>query len=87
MHEVREDNRESAASRGYDGRWAKLRLRYLNRHPLCERCMSQGSTTLAGVVHHKVPISDGGARLDARNLMAVCRECHEIIHGRKKERC
>ena len=41
---------------------------------------------MASVAHHVVPINDGGPRLDQANLRALCRDCHEIIHGRKRDR-
>jgi 5-methylcytosine-specific restriction protein A len=79
------DNRDSAPDRGYDAKWKTVRDRYLRRHPLCMRCAAQGRTTLASVVHHVWAISDGGPRLDVGNLQALCRDCHEITHGRKAE--
>jgi 5-methylcytosine-specific restriction enzyme A len=79
------DNRENATARGYDNRWRALRDRYISTHPLCERCDMAGKTVMADVVHHIRPIDEGGPRLDARNLMALCRDCHEEIHGRKRE--
>lgn len=55
------------------------------RHPLCSRCQEQGRIVMASVAHHVVPINDGGPRLDQANLRALCRDCHEIVHGRKRE--
>jgi len=75
--------RGNAQDRGYDGDWQKLRAYYLRRHPLCERCEGDGRTTVAVLVHHIVPISDGGARLDERNLMALCVACHDAKHAGK----
>jgi 5-methylcytosine-specific restriction protein A len=79
-----DDRRGSAAARGYDARWDKAREAYLNRNPLCEMCEKEGRTTPAVLVHHKKPIDEGGERLNPDNLMALCRECHEKIHGRKR---
>lgn len=70
------------AERGYDADWRKLRMAYLKRHPLCERCEEQGRVEPAVLVHHIVPISAGGKALDKHNLMALCRECHGIVHSK-----
>lgn len=87
LHEKRTDLRVNAGERGYDARWQALRKTFLRRHPLCERHMSKhGEAVIATVAHHITPISEGGARLDARNLQALCWTCHEVIHGRKAER-
>ena len=74
-------SRGSAASQGYDARWQKARLAYLRQHPICERCEVDGRVTAATLVHHIVELKDGGARLDHDNLMALCNDCHEQIHG------
>lgn len=72
--------RGNAQERGYDGDWQKVRAMYLRRHPLCERCEQLGRTTPAVLVHHIIPISQGGQRLDTRNLAALCRACHDDVH-------
>jgi len=72
--------RGTAAQQGYDKRWQKVRLSYLGRHPVCERCEANGLTTVASMVHHKIPIKQGGAKYDHSNLMALCNDCHEAIH-------
>ena len=68
-------------------KWQRLRAMYLSQHPVCEQCDKNGKTTIATVVHHVVPIEDAKdimmmERLayDWHNLMALCDECHEIIH-------
>ena len=70
------DNRPSAASRGYDARWRKRRERYLVRYPQCSEC---GAT--ATMVHHIVPIAEGGTHAWS-NLQPLCRRCHERLHAR-----
>ena len=92
MHEQKEkeknqrynQERGSAASQGYDNQWRKVRLAYLRLHPLCEMCEKEGKIVPAGLVHHIKEIKDGGARLDFSNLMALCDECHEKIHGKER---
>jgi hypothetical protein len=45
-------------------------------HPMCEVCEVRPSTE----VHHKRKWSESvHGRLDPRNLLAVCRECHELV--------
>lgn len=86
LHDTgRTDYRDAASERGYDSKWRKVRDRYLSAHPLCERCEQQGRVEIAEVVHHINPINAGGPRLDPRNLRALCRDCHEFTHGRKRE--
>jgi 5-methylcytosine-specific restriction protein A len=76
--------RGSASAQGYDAQWRAARLAYLRTHPLCERCNPTGTeipAVPATMVHHIVPIKEGGARLDPQNLMALCNACHEVIEG------
>ena len=75
-----DDKRGSAASRGYNGQWRKVRGIKLKRNPLCERCRSRGRTVAATMVHHIVAIRKGGAAYDVENLMSVCVGCHDEIH-------
>ena len=80
----RNANRANSAERGYDRTWQKARLMYLHKHPLCEQCLDMGFKKPAVLVHHIVPLDDGGARLDAKNMRALCNNCHEVVHGRKR---
>lgn len=64
----------------YGYQWRKLRTRFLNEHPLCEQCRSEGKYVPATEVHHIKPVADGGKN-DVDNLMALCRRCHARIHG------
>ena len=62
--------------------WQKLRKMHLATSPLCEACLSRGLHTdctkhFAGVVDHIIAISQGGSRTDARNLMTLCKPCHD----------
>lgn len=51
--------------------WKKLRLYFLHRNPLCVVCKAP-----ATMVDHIVPINQGGAKLDERNLQSMCDTCH-----------
>ncbi|WP_366146335.1 HNH endonuclease signature motif containing protein [Limnohabitans sp.] len=56
--------------------WRRLRASFLRLHPLCRVCAARELTVAATVVDHVLPIKDGGARLDAANLQALCVPCH-----------
>jgi len=71
--------RESASKRGYDRAWRIVKMKHLRRHPLCNRCGSHKELE----VHHIIPIEEGGARLDMKNLETLCKPCHDKHHGRK----
>lgn len=71
---------ESAKRYGY--RWRQIRAAYLRHHPLCERCLSQQRVTLADMVHHIRPLSEGGTH-QTDNLMALCNACHNEVHPEK----
>lgn len=77
---VRDSNydagRPSAARRGYDRRWRKVRKKKLALDPLCEHCKLRGRTTPATDVDHVVPLNRGGAGYAMSNLQSLCRSCH-----------
>ena len=74
-------------TRGYDskerygGKWQKIRNRHIRKYPLCELCKRQGKFVAANLVHHVLPIADGGTN-DESNLLSLCASCHEKIHKR-----
>ena len=76
-------------SRGYDknerygSSWKKIRDRYIQGHPLCEACLGLGKASVATLVHHRKPLSEGGTN-DESNLQSLCVSCHERIHQRIK---
>lgn len=79
-----QENRLTAARRGYNRQWQQLRDFYIRLHPVCEVC----KIAPAVEVHHKESIKRNPARrLDQSNLLAVCRPCHDHIehHGLPKE--
>lgn len=72
--------RPGARQRGYDTKWDKFRAWFLQRpgNQLCAKC-----GRLAEVVHHIIPIEERpDLRLVASNCQALCRACHEKVHGR-----
>ena len=74
--------RGSAAERGYDAKWRRARKLFLQRHPLCANCLSQGIVTPATVVDHIVP-HRGDHRLfwDEQNWQPLCKACHDRKTG------
>jgi 5-methylcytosine-specific restriction protein A len=68
----------------YNAQWNNLRKVYLATHPICEPCRKNGKVVPATLVHHVLPIKEGGARLDSENLMSCCSACHEAIHGKDR---
>ncbi len=60
--------------------WKVARRSKVNRSPLCELCEKKGIIRVADVVHH---INQDPWDNDPRNLMSLCRDCHETIHGRR----
>lgn len=68
-------------------RWLKLRREILTKHPLCQRCESEGRITPATEVHHIRPVEEAVGKAererrmyDPHNLRALCRPCHVQTH-------
>ena len=74
----RPDRRGSAAARGYDETWRRLRAWHLAANPLCVYCRQAGRLTLAEVVDHIDPFDgrNDPRRLDPGNLQSLCPTCH-----------
>ena len=74
-------NRErgSAAARGYDHNWRKLRKMQLARNPLCEDPYGDHAehheTIMATQVDHITPLREGGTNRMS-NLQSLCIRCH-----------
>ena len=75
-----DEQRGTAAQRGYDGRWQRRRVMFWRAHPLCAACAAQGVTVVATDVHHLVPLRSGGSDEDS-NLQALCHACHSRVTG------
>ena len=78
-----ERHKDKDPKRFYDSAsWQKYRKYKLSINPLCEECQREGRTTLATLVHHKVPIMDGGEVLPLiSELESLCLVCHNKRHG------
>ena len=71
--------------------WRRCRAEYLKSHPLCEECLKAGMITPSKYVHHiihltRVNVRDPATAYGDENLQALCYDCHEKIHGRKRDR-
>ncbi|WP_297775622.1 HNH endonuclease signature motif containing protein [uncultured Roseovarius sp.] len=74
--------RPSAAARGLDADWRRLRKDHLRKHPFCIRCGE-----LALEVDHIIPRSVAPARrLDPTNLQSLCKPCHSGAKQREERR-
>ena len=63
--------------------WEKCRLAFLqSKYFLCERC--GGPATIAHHIVHLNPgnIGDPMVTLNWDNMMSLCTECHQKIHGK-----
>mgnify|MGYP001034249509 FL=1 len=73
----RDAQRASKAERGYGSEWQHIRRRIIARDGrACHVCGSSGYL----VVHHVNHVPQDN---DDANLMTLCRDCHERIHGRR----
>jgi len=71
-----DENRPSAASRGYGPDWRRRRADFLDEHDTCLVCGD-----LATEVDHIVPLSRGGAD-DESNWQPLCKTHHSVKTGR-----
>lgn len=72
-------NRPSASERGYDAKWAKIRIHHLQNHPLCEHCLKEGRYIQATLVDHIIPaIVRPDLFYSGDNYQSLCRQCHAI---------
>jgi 5-methylcytosine-specific restriction protein A len=84
----KDDDRGTAASRGYDAEWSKYSRAWLDRYPWCgqradgqrhaehSRCVQRGLATKAAVTDHIVALRAGGSRMDPRNHQSLCGPCN-----------
>lgn len=63
--------------------YLKMRLDFLNAHPMCEAHL-QGCKTYASEVHHKAG-RVGDLYLDQTEWLAVCRRCHQWIENHPED--
>ncbi len=69
--------RPSAAKRGYDAQWRKVRDAYLKVNQFCEDCTENGRDKMAKEVHHIVPCEHDKPLFWAQsNWRGLCKACH-----------
>ncbi len=56
--------------------WRKLSKHNLSINKYCVICREKGLVVRATVSDHIHEISQGGARLDLKNVQSVCKTCH-----------
>ena len=82
-----DQNRGTAAERGYDETWRRLRARKLAADPFCQcdACKASGVLELASVVDHIVPIAERpDLRLVWSNLRSMKKEHHDAHTARTR---
>lgn len=81
---MHDQTRGSAASRGYDATWKRLRLRILAAEPLCRFCAEEGRVTPAVDVDHIEGFTslDDPRRLEPSNLRPLCKRHHSARTAR-----
>lgn len=79
--QAQDERRGSAARRGYDGRWQRIRALHLSAHPLCADCTDAGRVVEATEVHHRIALRNGGTH-DESNLLSLCKSCHSTRTAR-----
>ena len=68
----------------WSSEWRKLKHSVLKRdHHECQLCKREGRLTLDNLmVHHIKPLEYYPLlRLDADNLVTLCKNCHNKVHG------
>ena len=80
-----DQHRGSAASRGYDRAWQRLRRAVLAEEPLCRHCRRAGLLPEANEVHHVQPVARRPElRLERANLVPLCKPCHSAETAREQ---
>lgn len=78
-------HKQTTKQRGYGHDWRKFSERFRSEVPLCQLCEMRGKVEPATQVHHIRKIVDAPAlRLNRRNCLAVCADCHEEVEGNRK---
>jgi hypothetical protein len=69
----------TAASRGYDGAWQRLRTANIHRQPLRIDCLKQENVRAADDVNHRVPFKELSDALGLlpNTLQSSCRPHHK----------
>ena len=89
---IKQERKATSDQRLYhSARWQSVRWNQILRVPYCEIHQAAGvlvDCTQNAPVDHIVPVTFGGAELDERNLMTLCKSCHDRKSGfERHERC
>jgi len=74
-----DSRRIGARQRGYTRTWQRVRQLKMSETPTCEHCSGRGIIRVAVLVHH---IDQNPHNNDMANLMSLCRQCHDEVHGK-----
>lgn len=75
--------RGSAASRGYDGVWAKASRGHKAKHPLCIGCEAMGLVVAVYVTDHVVPGTSGTPEFwNSKQWQSACKWHHDVVKQR-----
>ena len=72
-------------NRYHSKQWRELRRIKLHSQPLCEMCLQEGRYTPATLVHHIIPLSEGGSNT-LENCQSVCEHHHSRLHALRGDR-
>ena len=75
-----DEERGTAASRGYGSRWARYSRSFRDEHPLCAECQRNGRLKKCDCVDHIIPVSgpDDPLFWEPSNHQSLCYNCHSI---------
>lgn len=59
------------------------KIQLFSRHQSCERCGDKLKNYKEAEYHHKELYSEGG-KTEKENIMVLCCDCHDLIHGKTK---
>ena len=66
--------------------WKKVRLSYLNQFPLCQVADYCDDIIEGKIVDHIIPIEQGGAKYDSRNLQTLSKRIHDTKSGLERHK-
>lgn len=85
--EKRRDTKTAEAKAFYNSRrWRNYREIYLRKHPLCVECERKDVITLAKIVDHITPMSEGGEPWDEKNHQGLCVTHHQRKRQQESQR-
>ena len=77
---------DQMARKDYDHQWQQVRKVILERDGHTCQIRFDGCLGHATDVDHIMPLAEGGARLDSRNLRAACKPCNNARNkGRSRQ--